>query len=353
VTLNGKSKSKDTKRNLVLEPAAYWRLFLHPCLEKLVQQKFGHIQDVRAVETSVIVSTTARGEPDLTLRFDGLDIGCTDINSQLTEWSGLYKEGKRLQVEFTLHYETPGEPVTGTSASRRPGLPRQTPSARMHAERSGRIRGEEETEGRASAWVDVYRERRCPTSCSKGPHCLIDDDPDKTHYKLYTHHLRRIVTFRIENDGSRTEAEFMRDLTLELHQEAKIADERKRKARARTCSHPQEQTVSRLSPSEMLPDNEHRSYDMLSPVIVDDQHDIAVHKYSLYLQSIYHNPDCKEAIIAAEGHVQKRMLGLDQLYRKKDSQFLQDLGVPEGVADRWVDQHIKLYQKRLLQPNEV
>lgn len=139
VTLNGKSKSKDTKRNLVLEPAAYWRLFLHSCLEKLVQQKFGHIQDVRAVETSVIVSTTARGEPDLALRFDGLDIGCTDINSQLSEWSGLYKEGKRLQVEFTFHYETPDEPVTGTSGSRRPGLPRQTPSSRMHAERSGRI----------------------------------------------------------------------------------------------------------------------------------------------------------------------------------------------------------------------
>lgn len=93
VTVNGKSKSKDTKRNLVLEPAAYWRLFPHPCLEQSVQQKLGRIQDVRTVETGVVVSTTARGEPDLTLRFDGLGTVCTDTNPQLTEWSGLHKEG--------------------------------------------------------------------------------------------------------------------------------------------------------------------------------------------------------------------------------------------------------------------
>lgn len=351
VATNGKPKSKDTKRDLVLEPAAYWRLFLRPCLDKLVEQKYGHIRSVRAVETGVIVSTTARGEPDLTLRFDGLDIDWTDINSQLTDWSGLLEDGKKLQVELTFHYDTPEQAALNTSVLRRHGTARQTPTARMHAERSGRLRGEEETEGRASIWVEVYRDRRCPTSCPKGPHCLIDDDPDRTHYKLYTHHLRRMVKFRMEEDGSQMEAEFLRDLKLELHQEAKIADERKRKARVTADNHVHEQFLAR--PSAVGPGGEHKPDGLLSPVVVTDQHDIAVHKYSLYLQSIYHNADCKEAIIAAEGHVQTRMLGSDQLHRKKDSQFLQDVGVPEGIADRWVARDIKLYQKQIVQQSQA
>jgi len=362
VALDGKPKSKDTKRNLVVEPAVFWQIVLRSCLEQLVAKKFGHMQDTRAVETSVIVSTTARGEPDHTLRFDGLDIDWTDISSQLTEWSGVFQNGKRLQVELTFHYATSGASMTGTSISRRPGPTRQSATVRMLTERNDRLQAEAETEGRASVWTELYKERRCPTSCPKGPHCFVDDDPERTHYKLYTHHLRRIVQYRLEGDTFRTEAEFLNDLKQELYAEAKTAHDRKRKSRATSLSMPApvtinnrflEQSLLRSSSSApAVPADEHRPVPIVSPVIVTDQHDIAVRNYSLYLQSCYHSTACKAAVVAAEGHVQEHMLGLDQLHKEKNCQFLVDAGVPPGIARRWVCDDIKLYQRRVLQQKQ-
>ena len=101
--LNDNQISKNSERNIVLEPLSFWQTVLRPRLERLVEKKTSHMQNVRAYETSVVVSVTARGEYDFINEFDGLDIDWADVSSQLIEWSILLQDGKKLRVDLTFH----------------------------------------------------------------------------------------------------------------------------------------------------------------------------------------------------------------------------------------------------------
>ena len=174
----------------MLEPVSFWQIVLRPRLERLIEKKTSHMQNVRAYETSVVVSVTARGEHDFINEFDGLDIDWADVSSQLIEWSILLQDGKKLRIDLTFHYRSPQEPAISTNVPRRSGRGRSSVTQQMLQERSARLQAEEETEGRASIWTEVYQMMRCLAGCPKGPHYFVNDDPDKTHYKLYTPHLR-------------------------------------------------------------------------------------------------------------------------------------------------------------------
>ena len=60
VAVNSKELSKDTERDLVLAPTAYWHMVLKPKLERLLQKKLPQNRHVRGDDTNVIVSVNHR-----------------------------------------------------------------------------------------------------------------------------------------------------------------------------------------------------------------------------------------------------------------------------------------------------
>lgn len=231
VALNGKQISKDTEPNLVLTPASYWQLSLRSCLDQLAEKKMGHINGVKADKTSVVVSVTSRSEHDLTKRFEELDVNWTIVEAQLVQWSGLFRDGKKLRIDLTFHYVEANESATGGSASRAGIRGRPSATQRMLTNRNAQVQAEEETLGRASVWTEVYRQMRCPGSCPLGPHCWRDPR-DKKHYKLYTHHLQRLVKY--VQDGARLQSQddVPENIRRELYAEAEDVSARKRTAKA-------------------------------------------------------------------------------------------------------------------------
>jgi hypothetical protein len=117
VTLNGKIISKDTETNLVLSLAPYWRQFLQPRLQKLLQKKLGN-SSAKADDTSVVVSVTGRSERDLTKRFEELDIDWSIVERQLVQWSDLFRAGKKLRVDLLFNYVETCELLAGPSSTR-------------------------------------------------------------------------------------------------------------------------------------------------------------------------------------------------------------------------------------------
>ena len=198
VMLDHQQISQNSERNVVLEPASFWQVVLRPRLEKVVEKKMSHVQNVRAFETNVVASVTARGVHDFTNEFEELDINWREVSSQLTDWSGYFQDGKQLRIKLTFHYRSVDQPANGADIPRRSGRGRP-PTQQMRQERNARILAEEETEGRAAIWTTAYRIMRCPTACPKGPHCFVDEnDPEKTHYKMYTDHFRQIIRLMLD-----------------------------------------------------------------------------------------------------------------------------------------------------------
>jgi hypothetical protein len=74
VVVNNKVVAKNTEQDLVLVPSAHWHLCLKPKVEKLLSKKVLHNSHVEIDDTSVVVSVNDRSQPDLTKRFDNIDV---------------------------------------------------------------------------------------------------------------------------------------------------------------------------------------------------------------------------------------------------------------------------------------
>ncbi|KAI1669263.1 hypothetical protein L13192_06722 [Pyrenophora tritici-repentis] len=144
VTLNNKFLSKDTEPDLVLAPRFYWSLFLREKLEKLLQKKLPPSKRVACEDTNVVVSVTERSKRDLTKRFDEVDVDWFLVEKQLSQWSELFRAGKKLRVDVSFNYVDIGQPMP--VASKRGGK-RGYPSAtqQMLAERDSQVDAEEGT----------------------------------------------------------------------------------------------------------------------------------------------------------------------------------------------------------------
>ena len=148
----------------------------------------------------------------------------------------------------------------------------------MRQERNARILAEEETEGRAAIWTTAYRIMRCPTACPKGPHCFVDEnDPEKTHYKMYTDHFRQIIRLMLDKKKFESPADIPDDLRRQLYDEAERAATRKRTLRNTSPSGPTPITVnhycgkppvSGLPSTAPLPTEKHSSPGLLSAFVV-------------------------------------------------------------------------------------
>lgn len=112
-------------------------------------------------------------------------------------WGNLCRLGKKLKLYISINYiEDSDQPLLRT------GDKRGTASVtkRMLSERDAQIDAEQAS-GQPSVWRDVYKTMRCPgPPCrQEGQYCW-QDPVGKKHYKLRTHHLRKLVKF-VEGGG--------------------------------------------------------------------------------------------------------------------------------------------------------
>jgi hypothetical protein len=71
---NNKVVCKDTKQDVVLAPAVYWRLYLQPKVEKLVAKKASQGRQVELNNTSVVASVNNRSERDLCKQYNNMHV---------------------------------------------------------------------------------------------------------------------------------------------------------------------------------------------------------------------------------------------------------------------------------------
>ncbi|KAF1358619.1 hypothetical protein EJ07DRAFT_86450, partial [Lizonia empirigonia] len=83
LAVNNKVISKDTEQDIVLAPAVYWRMYLQPKVEKLVDKKLSQGRQVEYDDTSVVASVNDRPERDLCKRYDDMHIDWPVVERQL------------------------------------------------------------------------------------------------------------------------------------------------------------------------------------------------------------------------------------------------------------------------------
>jgi hypothetical protein len=189
VTVNNRSKLKETEQDVVLAPAVYWERFLQPNLENFLRKKD---RPLRSEDTTVEVSVTKRGEDSITKQFDGTSIDWSIIENQLLRWGEFFREGKKLRLSLSFNYvDTTQSSSTSSRGGNNRG--RLSTTQRMLADGAMQEAAEQGSSGLQSIWRDVYNRMRCPGApCQKGPHCWIDPVVKK-HYPLRAHHMRSLI----------------------------------------------------------------------------------------------------------------------------------------------------------------
>lgn len=221
--------AKDTEQDLALDPDLYWQ-DIRQKAETILRRKVARNRRVRLDDTTVVVSVNDRSQRDLTKRFEKTDIDWTAIKSQLGMWENLFHLGKKLRLCISINYLDSDESLPGTDKRGHSSVTR-----RMLNAREVEIDAEN-FYGQPSVWQDVYRVMRCPGSpCRLHSQYYWQDPVGKKHYKLLTHHLRKLVQF-VEKEGSTIETH---DDVPESTREQLYAEEQQRlEKRPKALEHP-------------------------------------------------------------------------------------------------------------------
>lgn len=218
--LNQKKIAFQTEPDVVLAPNDFWDHTLRSNLENELS-KLNQRRACQAETTTVTVSVNARGEKDLTRRFDGLDATWSVVEERLRRWSRLLLDGKRIWIKVVFDYADADRSARTTGG--------RGATASQLAERSVRLDAEQAVSGSPDPWRQVYGICRCPgPPCDRGPYCFQDPETKK-HYKLMGHHLRQLVKLVQTGGRFQSHSDMPQDIRDALYAEEQQQSNRKRK----------------------------------------------------------------------------------------------------------------------------
>jgi hypothetical protein len=350
---NKKVVSRDTEQDIVLAPAAYWTQILQPKVKRVLRKKIGLDGRPRAEETIMMVSVNDRAERKLTKQFDGLNIEWATVEAQLVAWGERFRDGKKLRVDLTFHYvDHVSVPKDGSAERNKRG--RQSATQRMLTEldeQTERDRGS----GQGAVWRRVYELMRCPgPPCHLGPHCWRDI-AGKKHYRLLTHQLKRLVRYKEEGNKLENHDDVPDDVRQELYAIEQQRFEHQHKSRNAPASSLPPIQITNVLPGqdpnagEALPSSASAGQGIMvgsERLRIMGQRDVVVQEYTNWQQSQVLSGDLKTQYSKAGNAVLKHGWDLEQLYRRKNTKFLIDEGILEGIAERFVEDISEWAQNR-------
>jgi hypothetical protein len=134
LTLNKRVVAKQTEDDLVLAPSDFWNEELSSKIADIVKSSGKPCNDA----TTIVISVNDRSEPDITKRFEELQIDWPIVENKLQAWSHLLRIGKRLRISVSLNYVESGK--TARTAGR-------GATATQLAERNARLDAEQVVSG--------------------------------------------------------------------------------------------------------------------------------------------------------------------------------------------------------------
>ncbi|KAM0714703.1 hypothetical protein Q7P37_009720 [Cladosporium fusiforme] len=331
---NKKVVSRNTEQDVVLAPAAYWTQILQPKVKRALRKKVGLERKPRPEETVVVVSVNSRAERDLIKQFEGLNVEWDTVEAQLVAWGDHFRNGKKLRASVG---------IDGPSDRNKKG--RQSATRRLLTQ-LGEQTGQDQVAGQPAVWCQVYEIMRCPgPPCNLGPHCWRDI-AGKKHYRLLTHQLRRLVQYKEEGNKLESHDDVPDDVREELYavEQQRFENQQKSKTAA-TGSVPSIQ-ITNVIPGQdtatgILSSTD--THDLQGMPVRPDrlrivgQRDIVVREYTNWQRSQVLSNELKTQYGKAGSAVLKHGWDLEQLHRLKNTKFLIDEGVLEGIAERFVD----------------
>jgi hypothetical protein len=190
---------------------------------------------------------------------------------------------------------------------------------------------------------------RCPgPPCQLGLHCWRDPD-GKKHYKLYPHHLRRLVKFVQDGGKLGCQADVPEDIRQQLYAEEQQRSDRRQSKAVATPLGLTPITINNNFPEYSQPASVSMSRDESNDSIkisstsptgisldVSGHLDTAVKEYSEWQKSLVHEPSFKDQVEIARDVVLAKGLDLNQLHGDQDIDFLVKEDVNAGTARRYV-----------------
>ncbi|KAF7136924.1 hypothetical protein CNMCM5793_006586 [Aspergillus hiratsukae] len=202
--------------------------------------------------------------------------------------------------------------------------------------------------GQPSAWRDVYWVMRCPGSpCRLESQYCWQDPVGKKHYKLRTHHLRKLVRY-VEKEGGiiETHDDIPDSIRGQLYAEEQQRLERRQKAPEHPANtfpininvlgaqQSQPMMISQPASAELgsLRTSSSCAIDIPGPL------EVAMEEYTVWQLSRVSADTFRENVRKARDVTLENCLDLKQIYYDRDPDFFVRQGVKIGVARRFVSE---------------
>ncbi|EHA21861.1 hypothetical protein CBS115989_10927 [Aspergillus niger] len=347
VTLNGKSIAQITEPDLVVRPSEFWQNSLKDAAERFKNRKVDHTRRVRMDDITVVASVKDRTQQDLRQQDESTKIKWAVIEKQLLMWSNLFRLGKQIKLQVSINYTEDSNAALLRSGEKRAAT---SVTKRMLAERDAQIDGEN-VSGQASAWRDVFRKIRCPGPPCRNRNGYCWQDPvGKKHYRLLTHHVKRLA--RLVERGHTFDTHD--DMPIEIRDELYAEDQQWQERQHKMTKTPQSQgsglpininflphspqPPALATPADTPPTLPHSNPDMVDTLLIPDLPlDTAVKEYSCWQQSRVDSHALKDDIEKACDLALTNGLDLRQIHEDKNPEFFINNGVKVGVARRFVN----------------